>query len=57
MLTQRKGPRRPSVTRSAAKDRELEKLLLLASQRLKPVRPVSAKVAAKRLVRESIKVA
>jgi len=57
MLTQRKRSPRPSVTRSAAKDRELEKLLLLASQRLKAVRPVSAKVAVKVDVRKSIKVA
>jgi hypothetical protein len=56
MLTQRKPPR-PSVTRNAAKDRELEKLLLLASQSLKPMRPVGVKPTAKADARKSIKVA
>ena len=63
MLTKRKLPRRPSLTRNTAKDRELEKLLLLASQHLKPVLSVSvpvsvkAKAAAKGEAHKNIRVA
>lgn len=47
MLTQRKLPRRPSLTRNTAKDRELEELLLLASQKLNPILSVTVAVSAK----------
>ena len=56
MPTQRKSLRRVSSVRNSAKDRELEKLLLLASQYYKP-RPVPVSAAAKTPARKGIRVA